>query len=262
VAVLLYFDDLAETARAVCALRQLPVVAIELISRETMNILRRRTELPESLAVDAHLLLVELSGPEALAELEKVRKVLQTEGIRQLAAPAVAMDDGDIDRLWGVRKEILWLIRNPQPGFQALSVVNDVGVPPEQLAGFVSEAEQVFARHGLTALIYGHAGSGNLHLRPLFDLTLPGLPGRIRRLADDMYEVVLRHGGTISGEHGMGRLRAPYLLREWGPELYGYMREVKEIFDPGELLNPGVVFSDRPITDHLREDLLSVEAGE
>jgi len=261
VAVLLYFDDLAETARAVCALRELPVVAIELISRETVNILRRRTELPESLAVDAHLLLVELSGPDSLAELEKVQKMLQREGFRQLAAPAVATDADEIDRLWGVRKQILWLIRNPQPGFQALSVVNDVGVPPEQLAGFVREAEQVFARHGLTSLIYGHAGSGNLHLRPLFDLTLPGLPGRIRRLADDMYEVVLRHGGTISGEHGMGRLRAPYLLREWGPELYGYMREVKEIFDPGELLNPGVVFSDRPITDHMREDLLSVEAG-
>jgi len=136
-------------------------------------------------------------------------------------------------------------------------VVNDVGVPPEQLAGFISEVEQVFARQQLTSLIYGHAGSGNLHLRPLFDLTLPSLPARIQRLADEIYQVVLRYGGTISAEHGMGRLRAPYLKREWGAALYGYMCEVKEIFDPGELFNPGVVFSDKPITDHLREELLS-----
>jgi len=160
-----------------------------------------------------------------------------------------------------VRKQILGLIRNPQPGFQALSVVNDVGVPPENLAGFISEVEQVFARQRLTSLIYGHAGSGNLHLRPLFDLTLPGLPARIQRLADEIYQVVLRYGGTISGEHGMGRLRAPFLPREWGAALYGYMREVKEIFDPGDLFNPGVVFSDRPITDHLREELLAAETS-
>ncbi len=262
VAVLLYFDDLAETARAVCALRELPVAAIELVSRETVNILRQHSTLPESLDVDANLVLVELSGPDAEKTLDKVRKLLLVEGFRLLADPVVARDAVEIDRLWAVRKQILWLIRNPHPGFQALSVVNDVGVPPEHLAEFVSEAEQVFSRHGLTVLMYGHAGSGNLHLRPLFDLRLPGLPTRIQRLADEIYQVVLRYGGTISGEHGMGRLRAPYLLQEWGPTLYRFMREVKDIFDPGELFNPGVVFSDRPITDHMREELLTAEAGE
>lgn len=262
VVVLLYFADLAETARAVCALRELPVAAIELISRETMSILRRRGRLPDSLTVDANLVLVELSGPAAVTDVEQVVKLLRAGGYRLLASPVVAGEAEEIERLWAVRKQILWLIRNPHPGFQALSVVNDVGVPPEHLAGFIAEVEQVFARQRLTSLIYGHAGSGNLHLRPLFDLTLPGLPARIQQLADEIYRVVLHYGGTISGEHGMGRLRAPYLSREWGADLYGYMREVKEIFDPGELFNPGVVFSDRPITDHLREDLLSAETND
>lgn len=261
-AVLLYFDDLAETARAVCSLRELPVAAIELISRETLGILRQHSTLPEHLTVDANLVLVELSGPTAAAELEKIKKLLLVENYRLLAAPAVARDAAEIDRLWAVRKQILWLIRNPQPGIQALSVVNDVGVPPEHLAEFLSEAEQVFDRHGLTVLIYGHAGSGNLHLRPLFDLTAPDLTVRIQRLADDIYHVVLRHSGTVSGEHGMGRLRAPYLRQEWGPALFGYMHEVKDIFDPGDLFNPGVVFSNRPISDHLRQDLLTFAVDE
>jgi FAD/FMN-containing dehydrogenase len=260
-AVLLHFDDLTETARAVCALLALAPAAIELISRETAAILRSRTDLPESLAVDAHLLLVELSGPAARAEAEKVVGVARAEGLRLSAPPVVALDKGRIDRLWALRKRILWLISHPRPGFQALTVVNDVGVPPERLAAFVGEAERLFARHGLTAVIYGHAGNGNLHLRPLFDLTLPGLPGRIRRLADEVYESVLRHGGTVTAEHGMGRLRAPYLEREWGPALYSYMREVKDIFDPRELFNPGVMFSDRPITDHMREELLAAGSG-
>lgn len=261
-AVLLYFDELAETARAVCALRELRVTAIELISRETAAILRARADLSGRLVEDAHLLLVELTGPEASGQAEQVKELVRTEGLRLSAPPSVALDDAEIDRMWELRKRILWLISNPRPGFRALTVVNDVGVPPERLASFVSEAEQIFARHGLTAFIYGHAGNGNLHLRPLFDLTLPDLPGRVRRLADEVYGAVLRHGGTVTAEHGMGRLRAPYLEREWGTSLYGYMREIKDIFDPRELFNPGVMFSDRPITDQMREELLAAGAGD
>jgi FAD/FMN-containing dehydrogenase len=70
-----------------------------------------------------------------------------------------------------------------------------------------------------------------------------------------VYEVVFRYGGTVSAEHGMGRLRAPYLRREWGDRLYEYMREVKAIFDPRGVFNPDAVFSDRPITEHMRDDL-------
>lgn len=254
--VLLYFDDLVEAARAVSLLRELAVSAIEVISRETVAVLRQLTELPVGLAVDAHLLLVEFSGAAVAEEAKRVVGRLQAERLRWSMPPSIAGDTDRIGRLWALRKQILWLIRHPQPGYRALAVVNDVGVPPENLAPFVAEAEQVFARHQLTALIYGHAGSGNLHLRPLFDITLPGLAGRIRDLADDIYESVLRHDGTITAEHGMGRLRAPYLEREWGPALYGYMRRLKAIFDPDGVFNPEVMFSDRPITDHLRPDLL------
>ena len=255
-AVLLYFDDLAEAARAVSVLREQVVSAIEVISRETVTVLRQLTELPAGLDVDAHLLLVELTGVTAVAEAQQAVERLQADRFRFERSPVVAQDPERIDALWALRRQILWLVRHPQPGFRALSVVNDVGIPPEQLAEFIERVEQVFARHEVVALIYGHAGSGNLHLRPLFDLTLPDLAGRLQRLADAVYEEVLRHGGTISAEHGMGRLRAPYLEREWGAALYGYMRELKTIFDPDDQFNPGVMFSKRPIIEHLRPDLL------
>lgn len=256
-AVLLHFNDLAETARAVCVLRGQAPAAIELISRETVSVLRTQTGLPESVTAGAHLLLVEFTGSAAVGEAEMAVDLLRSERVRLFVPPSVAQEGGEMDRLWELRKRILWLIGNPRPGFRSLSVVNDVGVPPERLAVFLGEVEGLFARHGLTALIYGHAGNGNLHLRPLFDLSLPGLAGRIRRLADEVYESVLRHGGTVTAEHGMGRLRAPYLEREWGAPLYGYMLEIKEIFDPRGLLNPGAMFSDRPITEHMRQELLT-----
>lgn len=255
-AVLLYFDELAEAGRAVCALREMDIAAIEIISRETVQVLREHTDLPACLAVEAHLLLVELAGPACRERIRDVTHLLQTSGFRLQHPPVVAANEADIAELWALRKQILWLIRHPQAHLRALSVVNDVGVPPERLATFIGEIQQVFARADIVPLIYGHAGSGNLHLRPLFDVTLPDLPGRIRQLADAVYEVVLRHGGTVTAEHGMGPLRAPWLRREWGDALYGYMREVKKIFDPDDLFNPGAMFGDRAITENMREDLL------
>lgn len=255
-AVLLYFDDLAEAARAVCVLREAEISAIELISQETVRILRQQVKLPAGLAVDAHLLLVEVTGTQRFSLLDQVSRILQNNNLRMSEAPGVARKTSEVEELWALRKQLLWLIHHPAPNLRALSVVNDVGVPPENLADFVIKVEQVFFRHGMTALIYGHAGSGNLHLRPLFDMQRPDLVEHIRRLADEIYEVVFRYGGTISAEHGMGRLRAPYLQREWGAGIYGYMRQLKEIFDPQDLFNPGVMFSDRPITDHLCPDFL------
>ncbi|MEZ4598264.1 MAG: FAD-binding oxidoreductase [Syntrophotaleaceae bacterium] len=256
-AVLLYFDDLTEAGRAVLALRDLDVSAIELISRETVQVLKEKTDVPAGLAVDAHLLLVELAGSGFQEGIRNIKTLLQTGGFRLARPPAVARNEAEIERLWALRKQILWLIRHPQPHLRALSVVNDVGVPPEKLASFVQGVQQVFADRKMIALIYGHAGNGNLHLRPLFDLTLPDLPGRIRELAEAVYELVLKHHGTVTAEHGMGPLRAPFLRREWGGPLYDYMREVKRIFDPDDLLNPGAMFNQRPITDNIRQDLLA-----
>jgi len=256
VTVLLYFDDLYLAGRAVQSLREMDIAAIELISRETIRIIREREPLPTVLSVDAHVLLMELTGTDLQSRIEQIIKHLERSNLKMSLPPSIATAEEKNENIWEARKQILWLIEHPKPGLRALAVVNDVAVPPAHLAEFVNDVQKVFTAHGMTALIYGHAGNGNLHLRPLFDTTLPDLAGRVRRLADDVYEVVFHHEGTITAEHGMGRLRAPYLKREWGDALYSYMREVKTIFDPHDILNPGAMFNDGPITDNMRPDLL------
>ncbi len=255
-AALLFFEDLTEAVRAVPILREAGVASIELISRETLQVVREHTSFASGIDREGHVLMVEATGRDSLDTLESVAALLARSGFRMKGSPHITASDHELEDRWRLRRNLLWLIEHPKPGLRALPVVNDVGVPLPALAEFVRDAERIFARHKVLSFVYGHAGEGNLHLRPLFDLSLPDLSGRVRRLADDIYEAVLSRGGTITSEHGMGRVRAPYLKREWGERLYGCMQEVKRIFDPKGLLNPGVMFTDAPITDHIRPDLL------
>jgi len=255
--MILYFDDLIDAGRAVCAIREEEVAAIEIMNKETIRIIREKSGgLNKTLVPDSHVLFVEFAGAGLPGQIEKVARILRTKGFRTIRQAVVATSKQEMDRLWDLRKRILPLISNPAPGIKALAVVNDVGVAPIYLADCITHLQGVFKRQEIEAVIYGHAGCGNLHLRPLFDLRKPDLKGRIKRLADEVYEVIFRFDGTITAEHGMGRLRAPYLRREWGDRLYGHMQELKKIFDPQGVFNPGVMFSDNTVIDDVRPDLL------
>lgn len=251
-AMLLYFRSLYEAGDAVQHLRPLGVAAIEIISHSTLQIVKSRNpdvEIPDG---EAHMLMVEVEGPERLDLLRQVERAVADRGYALAWPTHILEGEEEQSRMWKVRKALFPTLTGYRPDLKPLSVVNDVGVEESHLADFIREVEAVFARHGLVAAIYGHAGSGNLHLRPLFSVTDPDLPALIRQVADEVYEIVLRHNGTITAEHGMGRLRTPYLSLEWGESITGYMRRVKEIFDPGDLLNPEVMFGNRPITDDMK----------
>jgi glycolate oxidase len=247
---LLYFRNLHEAGDAVQHIKALDVAAIEIMNHSTINVVRERYPDVDVPTGEVHMLLVEFEGPERHEQIAQVQELVQ----RYELAGSLYTAEGEEEqaRLWKVRKSLLPIVRNYRPPLKALSLVNDVGVDVTRLADFVLDVEAVFARHGLMAAVYGHAGSGNLHLRPLFDVTDPGLPALLTRVADEVYEVVFRYDGTITAEHGMGRLRAPYLAAEWGEAIIGYMRRVKEIFDPDDLLNPDAMFSTRTLVDDLR----------
>jgi FAD/FMN-containing dehydrogenase len=249
---LLYFRNLHEAGDAVHHIKALDVAAIEIMNHSAVEVVRRRhpdMDIPDG---KVQVLLVEFEGPERHEQIAHVEKLVRESGY-QLAGPLhTATDKAEQARLWKARKSLLPAVRNYRPPLKALSLVNDVGVDVACLADFVLDVEAVFARHNLVTAIYGHAGSGNLHLRPLFDVSDPNLPALLTQVADEVYETVFRYDGTITAEHGMGRLRVPYLAGEWGETIIGYMRRVKDIFDPDDLLNPDVMFSDRALIDDLK----------
>jgi len=253
--MILYFSDLAEACTAVCGIRDLGVAAIEIISKETAVLMSQKGLSSTILDKDNHLLLIEFEGQELEAQMAAVENMLDQEGHILSREAVIATDKRDIENLWKFRKQILPRISNTGPNLKALAVVNDVGVDPRYLAEFIIDLQKIFKKHDIETVIYGHAGSGNLHLRPLFDLSRGDIAKRIKQLADDVYGTVFRYNGTISGEHGIGRLKASYLKQEWGENLYDSMKKVKKIFDPHGIFNPGVMFSDDSISDNLRSDL-------
>ncbi len=147
-----------------------------------------------------------------------------------------------------VRQEKLWKIRHSSAAVvahaigskKALPIIEDGVVPLERFKDYVEGVYELFERHHLEVAIWGHAGDANLHMQPYLDLGQVGDRQLVFRLMDEYYSLVLSLGGSTSGEHNDGRLRAPYLERVYGQAAYDLFLKVKHIFDPHGILNPGV----------------------
>ena len=137
-----------------------------------------------------------------------------------------------------------------RPELKFLSFIDDLAVPPDRLPDLIKKLDSIFREEGVQVIMYGHVGEGNLHVRPY--IHQEGWEEITRRLADRCFHAVLEMDGTITGEHGMGRNRSKYLCEEWGKKACSYFQEIKQIFDPQGLMNPGVVFTGSDLTEHLR----------
>src|SRR6185436_2385447 len=146
-------------------------------------------------------------------------------------------------RLWAVRKAALPLIYRASPVEKPMNFIDDTAVPAERLGDYIHGLRAMFAKHRTPFAIFGHAGNGNVHVMPLMDPHDGTFQSRMAAMAEDAFELTWSLGGTITGEHGDGILRAPYLERQY-PRAYEVMARVKRAMDPTGILNPGNVISD------------------
>jgi len=155
------------------------------------------------------------------------------------------------DIVWGLRWSMLLRMKkeNEGPDRRYISFVDDLGVPVESLPAFIREIEGIFRDARVPLIIYGHVGEGNLHLRPLIERE--GWKERVTSLAGRCFDAAFRYGGTIAAEHGSGRNRAAFIRKEWGDGVYSSFRRVTCLFDPQDVLNPGVMFSEKDLTSDL-----------
>ncbi len=247
--LVLSFDSEAEACDAVSEVRRSDPAACEILNRFCVQLLADQGITFADSA--GSMLVVEYSGDSPGAAAETAHNAADRLYGNTCARTAIAISDAQQQAaFWKVRKRMMLQLRNRSDGRSALSVVNDIGIPVDSLAPFLEALTPIFSNRAIPLPIYGHAADGNLHLRPLFDTHDPALADVVRAVADETYELVLSLGGTITAEHGMGRLRAPYLRREWGDSLYETMRKIKDLFDPIGILNHDAMFYEGDLMRH------------
>jgi Fe-S oxidoreductase len=151
-----------------------------------------------------------------------------------------------------LRKSTLPLLLGTTEKEKPVAFVEDAAVPPDRLEEFIRRFEEIVDRNGTWACFYGHASVGCLHVRPALDTSDPEGVARMRRIGEELADLVVECGGSISGEHGDGLSRSEFLGKMYGPEILRAFSEVKCLFDPKGVLNPGVILDPEPMDHQLR----------
>jgi FAD/FMN-containing dehydrogenase/Fe-S oxidoreductase len=161
-------------------------------------------------------------------------------------------DKESIKKIWELRKAGLGLLSNIPGDKRNVTVIEDTAVAPDYLPDYIREFDQLIARYGLTCVYYGHIATGELHLRPLLNLKDPEDVKIYHELARKVAELVKKFRGSLSGEHGDGRLRGEFIPLMLGQHNYELIRKLKYTWDPQNILNPGKIVDTPPITKDLR----------
>ena len=247
--VLLWFDGLEKAGEAVHSVLELRPSACEIMERCFLDIVRSEGCVPAKYLpkeADTVLLVEQISDsrPDNEAFIADVKRRIVDE--LGLAFGSVdACDPDEQERLWLVRKQAVQILQRLPGPKRIQPFVEDVTVPPDRLVEYIHGLRAIFDRHDVQAAVYGHAGDSNLHARPILDTRVPDDLERMRAIADEVAHLTVGLGGTISCEHGDGLTRSPYLRLQFGP-LYDVMRDVKRLWDPDGILNPGKVVTDEP----------------
>lgn len=230
-----HYRSIEDCARAITAIMAQPHTpsALEFLDSASLDLLRRFKPglLPDH---SRAMLMIEIDG---------------TPAERQVAAAAIlaaALSPGLVDvavvaepqALWAARKALSPLLREIAPK----KINEDIVVPVSHLPDLLHGVAAITARYGIANANFGHAGNGNIHVNLLIDPDDPQQVTHAARALDEIFDLVLSLHGTLSGEHGVGREKRPYIDREIDPATLQLMRAIKQVFDPGNILNPGKLF--------------------
>ncbi|CAL9489198.1 FAD-binding and (Fe-S)-binding domain-containing protein [Streptomyces sp. enrichment culture] len=201
-------------------------------------------------------LFVETGGETAAEARARAEAIVRAADVLDAL---VVTDAAGQRALWRIREDASGTATRMPDGSEAWPGWEDCAVPPARLGAYLRDFRSLMAAHGLRGTPYGHFGDGCIHVRIDFDLLTAAGVARFRRFSEELAELVVAHGGSLSGEHGDGQARAELLPRMYGPELVGLFERVKAVWDPDDLLNPGMLVRPAPLDSGLRFSVLPRE---
>ncbi|MEM0914939.1 MAG: FAD-linked oxidase C-terminal domain-containing protein [Planctomycetota bacterium] len=253
-----HFRDLIESLAAVDAMLEHRPSTIELLDSDFITAAkvnpatRRMAGFIEG--DPAAMQVVEFFGDTPEQAEAKARRFSEHMGERGIdVTRSVFADAQSQTDIWNTRKLGLGLISNVKGPIKGRDFIEDACVPTRHLAEYVGKVKRLCAEHGIDRVsIYGHASVGVCHIVPALDLHHADEVAKMQAIADQAFGWVMDYGGSWSGEHGDGQLRGRLLPRMYGDEVYGAFREVKRLFDPTGIMNPGKVVDAPPMDEDLR----------
>jgi glycolate oxidase len=236
-----FFTDPASAVHAVTEILRSGIVptALEFMDRLCLESVREEMGFPVPPEAGA-MLLIEVDGDEDLIrkESERIREICRQTGALHFQA---ASGGEEAERLWEARRNVSPSVYKLRPD----KASEDVVVPRTRMPDLVAFLAELRARYGLLFAGYGHAGDGNVHVNILYDKGNPVEAAAVDPAVRDLFKKVLELGGTLSGEHGVGITKAPYVDMEIAPPAAELMDRIKKAFDPNNILNPGKIFPHR-----------------
>jgi len=239
------YRSIETASAAVSALMAQPLTpsTLEFMDGQAIDMVRDYSDLglpPEARA----LLMIEVDGSaDAIeADARRVGEVARNAGCLGLE---LASSDAEVERLWRTRKALSPALRNIAPK----KINEDVAVPVARLPDLISGLQALSSRHAIPIVNFGHAGNGNIHVNLLLDPDDPVQASAAEACLTEVFDLVLALEGTLSGEHGVGRVKRDFVQRELSPVALRLMQGIKQQFDPHNILNPGVGFRAEPPPD-------------
>ncbi|HYE92495.1 MAG TPA: FAD-linked oxidase C-terminal domain-containing protein [Terriglobales bacterium] len=253
----IHFRDIQEALECSQSILETGPYAVELTDKMILDLARGNIEQSKRMRFvqgdPAAILMVEYAGDD---EAEVKAKIDALEAKRQRErfgyASSIAVDPAEQQSMWKLRKAGLGLLFGTHGDAKPLAFVEDTAVDPRHLAKFVARFREIFTQHGVDGAYYGHCSVGCLHIRPAINIKTARGIEQVKKIADEITDLVVEFNGTISSEHGDGRARSPFLERMYGPTIMQAFRELKRAFDPDNRLNPGNIVASPAVTEHLR----------
>ena len=245
---------------------KLKPVAVELVDRTMIELARSNpvfaptinkalieTQTPQGLKLPEAILLVEFSGNDVAKLRGQLKDLVALMGDLGLPGTVVEMlGEKEQKELWEVRKAGLNIMMSVRGDGKPVSFIEDCAVPLESLAQYTQDLTEVFAKYGTRGTWYAHASVGTLHVRPILDMRQSGAQGgafKMREIAEEAAHLVRKYKGAFSGEHGDGLARSEWVNWQFGSKLHSAFEEIKDLFDPQGLMNPGKIVRSSKMDD-------------
>jgi len=252
-----HFAELLGAIRAVAPILEHGPSAIEIIDSDVVAMARKNLHVAPLCGFlqgdPAAILIIEFFGDSNDEVARKAESFAADLEKSQLGyAWPIIVEPSEQAKVWAVRKNGLGLMLGKKGKRKPTAFIEDCCVPIDVLPEYIRQVLEFCKTRGVPVAMYAHASVGTIHVRPFLDLKQQEDIDNLKAIADYAFGLIIKYGGSWSGEHGDGRVRSPYLERFFGRRIYDAFREVKQLFDPAGLMNPGVIVDPDPTDQNLR----------